>query len=773
MKRPIITTIFALSLAFSAASQVSQKFNSAWLFARSNDTANAPGTWQSVELPHDWSIYTLPDKDAPSGNDGGYYGTGIGWYKKTLHIDRLNDGERVMLDFEGVYQKATVYVNGKRAAWHGYGYTPFSVDATKYLKTGENTVTVCVNNSEQKNCRWYSGSGIYRNVWLRRLPAVSVSAENVVFNTDVSGKVTVEGVVENNGAQSHTAKVSVMISSANGLPVSAEKSLQISAKSTAKFKIEMQVANPKLWSFDEPNIYYTDVRIDGASQLVRHIGFRKIEYDAENGFRLNGKQVLINGACVHHDNGLLGAAAPDAAEFHKVRMMKDAGFNLLRTSHNPPSEAFLLACDMYGMMVIDEAFDGWRTAKTDHDYAEMFDSLAVRDVTKMVVRDRHHPCIVAWSIGNEVIERKDIRVIHTAKMLKNAILKADNTRPVTEALCAWDNDWEIYDPHADVLDIAGYNYMIHKHKSDHERDPKRVIWQTESFPKDAFHNFEIVKKYPYVIGDIVWTGLDYLGESGIGLWRYESWPQGESWQNEQFPAHGAYCGDVDITGYRKPISYYRDILWNGEKAKSPIHISVREPDGYIEPIKATMWSTWPTWDSWNWQGWEDRPVDVEVCAVGDAVKLFQDNRLVGEKTLKNNMATFTVNYRPGTLRAECNGNSATLTTAAKPSKISLKSWKAYTDAGYPEDVAFVEILLTDSDGNPCAMSSDEITVSVSGGTLLAFGNADLRNNTDIHDTRHAAFHGRAQAIVKIPAGVKSVVISAKGNGIKETKLKVR
>lgn len=773
MKRPFITTIFALLLAFSASAQVSQKINSSWQFAQSNDTTNTPTSWQSVDLPHDWSIYTLPDKNAPSGNDGGYYGAGVGWYKKTLNINKLSDGERVVLDFEGVYQKATIYVNGKRAAWHGYGYTPFSVDVTKYLNTGENTVTVRVDNSEQKNCRWYSGSGIYRNVWLRRLPAVSVSAENVVFHTDISGNVTIEGTVENNSSQSRSAKVAVMISGTSDHPVSSEKSLQVAAKSTTKFKMELQVSNPKLWSFDDPNVYYTDIRIDGVSNLVRHIGFRKIEYDAENGFRLNGKQVLINGACVHHDNGLLGAAAPDAAEFHKVKMMKDAGFNLLRTSHNPPSEAFLLACDMYGMMVIDEAFDGWRTSKTDHDYAEMFDAHAVEDVKSMVIRDRHHPCIVAWSIGNEIIERKDIRVVHTAKMLKNAILEADSTRPVTEALCAWDEDWEIYDPHADVLDIAGYNYMIHKHVSDHARDPKRVIWQTESFPKDAYQNFEIVKNYPYVIGDIVWTGLDYLGESGIGLWRYKSWPQNEHWQNEHFPAHGAYCGDVDITGHRKPISYYRDILWNGENAKSPIHISVREPDGYIEPIKTTMWSTWPTWDSWNWQGCEGRPIDVEVYAVGSTVKLFQNNKLIGEKPLTNSMATFTVNYRPGTLRAECNGNSVTLTTAAKPSKISLESWKAYTDAGNPEDVAFIDILLTDSKGNPCAMSSDEITVSVSGGTLLAFGNADLRNNTDIHDTRHNAFHGRAQAIVKIPQGAKSVIVSAKGNGIQEAVLKVR
>ncbi len=759
-----LTTIAALCLLVSSATaQVKSNWNPGWQFSKGDDTAK----WQSVRLPHDWSIYTLPDRNAPSGNDGGYYGTGVGWYKKKFNIGKLSDGERVMIDFEGVYHRATVYVNGKRAAWHGYGYTPFSVDVTELLNVGENVLTVRVDNSAQKNSRWYSGSGIYRNVWMTRLPAVSVSAESVNFTTDNSGSVTITGTVRNNSTNRRSVELLVSVGG-----IKAEKTLDIDSKSDADFKLDLKIPNPKLWSFDEPNLYAANIAVDGDINLTRNIGFRKVTYNSTDGFALNGKNVLINGACVHHDNGLLGAAAPDAAEYHKVKLMKNAGFNLIRTSHNPPSEAFLNACDEIGMMVIDESFDGWRTSKTDHDYAELFDSLAVDDVKRMVVRDRHHPCIVAWSIGNEVIERKDIRVIHTAKMLKNAILSEDNSRPVTEALCAWDSDWEIYDPHADVLDIVGYNYMIFKHKTDHEREPERVIWQTESYPADAYKNYEIVKNYPYVIGDIVWTGLDYLGESGIGGWRYKAWPQGESWQNPQFPWHGAYCGDVDITGFRKPISYYRDILWNGTDAAEPLHLSVREPNGYIDSIKTTMWSTWPTWDSWNWEGWEGKPIDVEVYATGKTVKLYQDGKLVGEKPVEHCMATFTIDYRPGVLRAECDGKSTSLKTAAKPSKIRLAAdRKSYSSDG--NDVAFIDITLTDKGGNPCAMSSDKITVSVKGGELLALGTADLRDNTDIHSPSHNAYHGRAQAIVRIPAGNKPVTISAKGDGIATSTVKLR
>ena len=251
----------------------------------------------------------------------------------------------------------------------------------------------------------------------------------------------------------------------------------------------------------------------------------------------------MNGACVHHDHGILGAAAFDAAEARKVRLLKEGGFNAVRTSHNLPSPAFLDECDRQGLLVIDEALDGWREHKNENynDYNLWFDEWAVKDVGDMVRRDRNHPSIIAWSIGNEVIERKKIEIVQSARKLAGECRKLDPTRPVTEALCAWDADWEIYDPHAEALDIVGYNYMIHKSESDHARCPERVMWQTESFPRDAANNWHKVKENPYIIGDFVWTGIDYLGESGIGRYHYKGETEGEHYQNDQWPWHGGYC----------------------------------------------------------------------------------------------------------------------------------------------------------------------------------------------------------------------------------------
>ena len=326
----------------------------------------------------------------------------------------------------------------------------------------------------------------------------------------------------------------------------------------------------ELWSPQHPKLY--DIKV---GQLTIRHGVRAFSYDAKRGFLLNGQPTLINGACVHHDDGVIGAMAYDAAEIRKVRLMKEAGFNLIRTSHNPQTRAMLDACDSIGMMVIDEAFDGWRSEKTKYDYHLVIDSCYREDLTAMVLRDRNHPCVISYSIGNEVIERKDIRVIHTAQTFKDVVTSLDPTRPVTEALCSWDSDWEIFDPHAAVLDIVGYNYMMHKAESDHLRCPERVMWQTESYPRDAFANWKHTSERPYIIGDMVWTGLDYLGESAIGQFHYEGEQRSEHYQAKHFPYHGAYCGDVDITGWRKPISHYRDMLWNAKDGSPDIYLAVK------------------------------------------------------------------------------------------------------------------------------------------------------------------------------------------------------
>ncbi len=751
MKTIYLTLSILIISALNGFAQNSRTLmDSGWEFTKDGKTI-------AVDLPHDWDIYTGPfSGKGATGTGGGWFEGGKGEYKKTFATP---NAEVVKLHFEGVYQKAEVFINGKKAGQHAYGYTPFTVDVTPMLNKDKNEVLVKVDNSAQPNCRWYSGSGIYRHVWLMTMPKVHIKENGVFITTpEVSAqKATVKAEVEVVNESSATASATVGIDGSNTQTVS------LKAGESKKVEFTYTINNPRLWSPETPYLYTAEVSLNGKKSESVRFGVRSFSFDAENGFILNGKKVLLNGACVHHDDGAIGAMAFDAAEIRKVRLMKDAGFNLIRTSHNPTTRAFLDACDSIGMLVIGEAFDGWRTQKTAHDYSELIDSCYREDIHAMVLRDRNHPSIISWSIGNEVIERKEIRVIHTAKLLKNAILECDATRPVTEALCAWDRDWEIYDPHFEVLDIGGYNYMIFKHKEDHERDPKRVMWQTESYPRDAFRNWAYVNDFQYIVGDMVWTGLDYLGESSIGRYYYKGEREGESWIDGGHPEwHGAYCGDVDITGWRKPISHYRDMLWNGNET---LYMAVREPNGYIGEIKNTMWSVWPTWESWTWRGWEGKPVEVEVYTKQPEVSLYLNGKLLETKKVSRETefkAVFTVNYTPGTLRAEAGGKSVTLATAGEPAKLRLTTDRKTIKSG-GQDLAFITVEVLDKAGNVCPEAAIPCNVTVTGGaTLMSAASADLKDTEPYTTPRVTTWKGRAIIVIRSGNKAGMAKVSVKG-----------
>ena len=758
-----MTMMLVIAVVTASAQTKRQLFDFGWQFTHRSASplgSSKNGTTQTVDLPHDWDIFEGPvSGEGATGTGGGWFEAGKGEYRKTFATP---NADIVKLHFEGVYQKAEVYVNGQKAGQHHYGYTPFTVDVTKYLNKDKkkiNEVVVKVDNSEQPNCRWYSGSGIYRHVWLETKPALHI-AENGVFVTtpEVSAakaKMQVEVTVQNESQADRNATV-VVGGSQLMVAVKAGESKTVSTT--------LYVNNPRLWSPESPTLYEAKVELKENGTTIDNAtakyGIRSFSFDAEKGFVLNGKPLLINGACVHHDDGVLGAMAFDDAEIRKVRQMKEAGFNLIRTSHNPTTRAFLDACDSIGMLVIDEAFDGWRTQKNPYDYSTVIDSCYREDIHAMVLRDRNHPSIICWSIGNEVIERKDIRVIQTAKLLKQAILDCDTTRPVTEALCAWDSDWEIYDPHFDVLDIGGYNYMIFKHASDHQRNPKRVMWQTESFPRDAFKNWAVVNDFPYVVGDIVWTGLDYLGESSIGRYYYEGERPGEHWFDGGFPEwHGAYCGDVDITGWRKPISHYREVLWHND---TPLYMAVKEPDGYHGKILETSWSVWPTWESWTWPGWDGKPVEVEVYTRQPEVKLYLDDQLIGTKQVSRDTefkAVFSVPYKAGTLRAEAGGESVILKTAGEPARLRLTPDRTTMTAD-GQSLTFITVEVVDKQGTPVPEAAISCEAIVKGaGTLLAFASADLKDTEPYTSPRVKTWKGRALLVVRSAQKKGSVSVS--------------
>lgn len=740
MKATLIVVMTLITSTVSVAGKHetilrNQLINADWQFVE-NDSDFTKS--QKVMLPHDWSIHHKFDAKAPAGGAGGYLPTGKGWYRKTLTLSNAYKDKKIRLYFEGVYMNSRIYVNGHEAGGWPYGYSSFWVDATPYIKMGNNEIIVSVDNSQQPNCRWYSGSGIYRNVWMVTTDKTYIDDWSIAVS------------FPDKNITSSTTSCKVNITANVILPDGSQRPLQQT----------ITVQNPHLWSPSDPYLYKTGLSIPEGDRINVTYGIRSIDFSAEKGLFLNGKPLQLNGACVHHDNGILGAASFNDAEYRKARLMKEAGFNAVRTAHNPPSEAFLTACDELGLLVIDESFDGWREQKNPHDYSKLIDQWWQRDIDAMVLRDRLHPSIFCWSIGNEVIERKKIEVVKTAHKLANRIRQQDpQNRPVTSALAAWDRDWDIYDPLAAEHDIVGYNYMIFKAESDHQRVPNRVMMQTESYPRDAWSNYKTVQDHKYIVGDFVWTGLDYIGESGIGRYYYEGDVPGESWERPLYPWHAAYCGDVDLTGMRKPISYYRSLLWNGGQTT----IAVREPNDYIGKVKTSMWSTWPTQQSWTWPGWEGKPIEVEVYSRQPKVSLYLNDKLIGTQDTKEMKATFTLPYQPGTLRAE----GAELQTAGKPAAIRL------TAENY-ETLSFITVEVVDAQGRVVPTANDELSFAVKGNaSLLAAGNADIRDEDPYYDARHRAWHGRALAVIAKGNGKGKSILSVSASNLPTAKITIK
>lgn len=781
---------FALLFVFLSACSIDnaisrkQLLNYEWKF-NLGDNAEASSAdfndsnWRKLDLPHDWSVEGKTDINNPTKGGGGYFPAGIGWYRKSLSIPENYADKNISIYFEGAYMNSTVYVNGKEVGVQPYGYSSFYFDITPHvLFGGENIIAVRVDNSQQPNCRWYSGSGIYRNVWLTVTDKIHVKQWGVAITTpEVSpdeAKVVINSTLVNSTSESQMVILSTKLATLNAEHVGdGNIEVELEANSQKTVKQELIISNPELWSPENPNLYRANIEIikddkvlDGVTEKF---GVRTIAYSADKGFQLNGETILINGGCVHHDNGCLGAAAYDRAEERKVELLKEAGFNAVRTSHNPPSVAFLDACDRLGLLVIDESFDGWKAKKTDHDYAKIFDEWWQHDVKSMVLRDRNHPSIVMWSIGNEIIERTSPEAVVTAKMLSNFVKSIDTTRPVTSAMTSWNEGWEIFDPLMAEHDICGYNYMLHEAPKDHERVPSRVILQTESYPRDAFYCWNMVNEHSYVIGDFVWTAMDYLGESGIGRYYYPGERGGQHWEGDHFPWHGAYCGDIDLLGWRKPISHYRDMLYNNTEK---IYMAVKEPNPAEGEIKETMWSVWPTWESWTWPGYEGKDIEVEVYSKYPKVRLYHNDKLVGElPTTKEQefKATFKVPYEAGIIKAvavdgDVEKESVFIQTAEEAKHIRLLADRTELNAD-GQDLSFVTVEITDNDGVIQPHAAHQLKFKVEGaGEIVGVDNANLQDEDLYVSDSRKAWKGRAMVVVKSAreAGEINITVSAEG-----------
>jgi len=780
--RQLFVLLFCICAGSAAAQQRRLLFDEDWRFCLGDpegagQASYDDSSWRTLDLPHDWSVESDFQADAPAGNDGGYLPTGIGWYRKTFRIGELK-GRRYELYFEGVYERSDVYVNGHRAGGRPYGYSSFRVDITPYLHKGKgNVVAVRADNSQQKNCRWYSGSGIYRHVWLYNLPETHLKPWGIFARSermqDRSYRIRVETEVAN--AEAAGGNVTLRHTLYDGDRRVSQSSGAASAEHL------LRVALPRLWSPESPHLYriHTELFLDGkkVDETYTTTALRTFSYSAADGMRLNGRRIILNGGCVHHDNGVLGAAAFDDAEARKVRLLKEAGFNAVRTSHNPPSEAFLDECDRQGLLVIDEAFDGWYASKNAHDYHELIGEWWQEDIRSMVLRDRNHPSVFCWSIGNEVIERKEARAVATAHQLAGLVRQLDPSRPVTSAITTWDATWAEW---ADKLgaehDIMGYNYQIHRAASDHERVPGRVIMQTESYPREAFRNASLVRENNYIIGDFVWTALDYLGESGIGRFFYEGETPGEHYERNQFPWHGAYCGDIDLTGWRKPISHYRDMLYREDfnSEAENLYMAVREPNGYRGKVKETMWSVWPTWESWTWPGHEGKPIEVEIYSLYPSVSLYLNGKLVATGATgygQEHKAVLRIPYEPGTLCVKAldqSGqpvDSCVLETAGAPAALRLTADRT----GMPADgqaLTFVTVEIVDAQGRLCPEAALPLRFSAEGpARLIATGSADLKDRAAYVRPERTSWKGRAIAVLRASQRAGATVLRVEADGL--------
>jgi beta-galactosidase len=795
----ILFSIILAILSFNSCAETEidpapreMRFNDDWKFVRSD----IPGAgnydfddsgWRVVDLPHDWSIEDVPPKEgvrqvgpfseeSAGGISTGHVIGGTGWYRKSFTLARDDDNKIIKVLFDGVYMDSEVWINGVYLGRHPYGYTAFFYDLTDHLRpSGEKNVLAVRVNNEGSNSRWYSGSGIYRNVTLIRTAPVYIDIWGNYITTPVvspsSSVVSVETRIINSTARDVNITAEVYIIDPAGETVSVStKEIRTGPDEPVFVTQEMEVIDPRLWDTETPNLYTAVVQLkDGGRVIDRTLtrfGIRSIEFSPERGFLLNGKSTLLKGACIHHDNGPLGAAAFDHAEFRKVEIMKSNGFNAIRTAHNPFSTAFLEACDRLGMLVINEAFDHWQIPKNPNDYHRFFDDWWDKDMESMLLRDRNHPSVIIWSIGNEIKERADPDGLRTARMLKAKLRTLDRTRPVTQGVSEfWETPgrpWEESAPVFDLLDVHGYNYMWKHYEEDHEKYSHRIMIGTESFPMESFENWQMAEKHPYVIGDFVWTGMDYFGESGIG----NTWLDTDDISFlPPWPWFNAWCGDISVLGYKKPQMFYRDVVWRNSLIEMLVHAPV--PEGSTQVI--SRWG-WPNeHKSWNWEGHEGTPLQVSVYTRAPRVRLELSGEVIGVKDVSEDtrlMATFDVPYRPGELVAvaldgETELARQVLRTAGEPFRLMIRAERD-TIAASAGDLAYFNIEVVDENGLIVPNAEIAVEFILEGqGTLQAVGNGNPTGMKSFQQPRVLTYEGRCQLIVRSGHDPGEIVVYAR------------
>jgi beta-galactosidase len=794
-------TALLMALAASPAWAEVRSLSQDWRFhaghaAGAERAAFDDSPWHRVVVPHDFSIMDKPDgsppfdRDAIAGQDSGYLPGGTGWYRRHLVLTPGEAARVVRLNFEAVYMDADIWVNGEHLKKHRYGYTAFSVDLTGRIRAGNNTIVVRIDHADPSS-RWYAGSGLIRPVALELLDPVHIEPESVFVSTPVAsedrGVVSVRAAIANRSDKAQSAEWVTRVIAAGGETVAEGRQTHtVPAGARAEQSQELAVAQPRLWSPDSPDLYtlVQQIRIDGATVDERRtrFGIRTVSLDAVNGLRINGRQVLLRGGNIHHDNYMIGAAGAPDADARKVALMKAAGYNAIRSAHNPASQATLDAADELGMLVIDEAFDAWNKSKRDKDYARYFKTDWAQAIDSLVVSGRNHPSVLFWSIGNEIPEDGTPEGVETGRRLAERVRRLDPTRPVTQGINA---DPPRSTQQAAVLDVVGYNYHAHIFAEEHERLPELTMYTSESLPQDLFAYWRAVETKPWVIGDFVWTAVDYLGESGIGWMGYS-----QDWQKlGPYPWHLAYCGEIDATGRMRPAAYYRQVVW--KTGTTPISAFVRQPEGtedlpdrHLYPITPPHldWSLDDVHPSWTWPGQEGRRQEVVVYSELPEVELFLNAKSLGRKPVgvdSEYKASYQVPYAPGRLLAVGyrNGREAArweLRTAGAPTVAEVSVDRSQLSAN-GEDLAYVAVELHDADGTPIYARNDDrqVRVRVSGaGALAGIGNGNPIDVSSFQSGERKTFHGRVVAVVRAGTQAGPIVVDIETEGLPSRQLRL-
>jgi beta-galactosidase len=755
--------------------------------------------WRILNLPHDWSVEGTVTRDAAAGGSGGYYPAGTGWYRKHFNITKSDLNRNNLILFDGVYMNSDVWINGKHLGNYPFGYNSFYYDLDPFLKTGENVIAVKVDNSKQPNSRWYSGSGIYRHVWLIRTNPLHIAQWGVYVTTPVIDEnrstVAINIKIDNTSRSGEKAELVSYVLDDKGVNVGqVETAFHIQSGQELILDQQITVPSPKVWSVDTPVMYslVTKILVDGkpVDELTTPFGIRSIRYDVDDGFFLNGQNIKMNGVCLHHDGGCVGAAVPVRVWERRLQVLKDMGCNAIRTAHNPVDPEFLDLCDKMGFLVMDEVFDEWKIGKVKFGYNNYFDEWAEKDVISFIHRDRNHPSVVMWSAGNEIREQPAEGGEKVLQKMLYMFHSEDPTRPVTvgcDNIAADDHPARM--EFLNLLDIVGYNYADRWHERrelfysiDRHDHPEWKMTGTESvsigglrsdynFERDStriFSNYntrmiraeqlwKFVATRPYVIGDFMWTGIDYLGES-------------------RWPSKHASSGVIDICGFPKDGYYFYQSQWT------------EEPVLHLFP-------------HWNWEGMEGSVIPVLAYTNCDAVELFVNGKSYGEKRLEfprqgnsgswmrydlpQKFATtadlhlsWDVPYEPGVVKAvgKRNGEvvcTKVIETTGKPAAIQLITDADQINADN-QDVAHVRVEIVDLKGNIVPTANNMISYKISGsGELLGLDNGDPRDHELYRSGKRKVFNGLGLAIVQAGKTPGKITLTALSDGMEDVTVDIK